>query len=320
MSEIKPYADLAERIEMLERRGMSIDHTFAQQWLENVGYYRLSGYWYPYRKLRHGLRADRFVAGTTFADVAALYEFDRKLRTLVHDAVERIEVSLRVHLNESLGSIDPLSYLNPGNFRPTFAHDHWLQTTMRRVERARKRSEAIKHHDAKYDGSLPIWVLTEVLDFADVSKLYEALPSKMQWSIAEAMGISVDLKVLSKNQAQKAVKLHPLVRWFEHLAVIRNTSAHHARLWNQTFTPVGTAGLRTDTRLLGLPNGQSERVFGALTVMGALLGATSPGTTWLTKVADLIDDSFLPIPGRSVKEMGFPAEWNNDPLWSRRTI
>ncbi|MCB1273624.1 MAG: Abi family protein [Leucobacter sp.] len=319
MSEVKPFTNTDEQLMTLEQRGMLIEPDFGQRWLANVGYYRLSGYWYPYRVLRQGHRLDEFDEGTTFADVAALYEFDRKLRTLVHDAVERIEISLRAHLNQHLGFVDPLSYLDPSNFRSGFDHSRWLQTTLRRVDRARNRSEAITHHDANYGGSLPIWVLTEVLDFADVSKLYEALPSKMQWSIAEEMGIVVELSALSKNQAQKAIKLHPLVRWFEHLAVIRNTSAHHARLWNQTFTPAGTAGLRTDPRLESLPVGQSERAYGALTVMGALLCAASPGSTWLTKVARLVDTSFEGLHGRSAREMGFPAGWRSDPFWSGRT-
>lgn len=319
MSEVKPFTDIDEQLMILEQRGMLMEPDFVQRWLANVGYYRLSGYWYPYRVLREGHRLDEFDEGTTFADVSALYEFDRKLRTLVHDAVERIEISLRAHLNQHLGSVDPLSYFDAAKFRSAFDHSRWLQTTLRRVDRARSRSEAIKHHDAKYDGALPIWVLTEVLDFADVSKLYEALPSKMQWTIADEMGVIVELSALSKNQAQKAAKLHPLVRWFEHLAVIRNTSAHHARLWNQTFTPVGTAGLRTDPRLESLPVGQSERVYGALTVMGALLSAASPGSTWLTKVANLVETSFEGIQGRNTREMGFPDGWKSDPFWSGRT-
>ncbi|MGH3652302.1 Abi family protein [Glutamicibacter sp.] len=320
MNPTKPYGTLAHHLQKIEQRGMHLDVDLATQWLLTVGYYRLSGYWYPYRELVQGCRSDTFVAGTSFHDVVALYEFDRKLRTFIHDGVERIEVMLRTQLNEVLGQIDPLAYLEPSHFRPTFDHARWLKTIEGRVERARKRNEAVRHHDLKYGGQLPIWVLSEVLDFADVSRLFEALPASEQWKVSVGMGVHVDVDQLSKNQAHKALKNHPLVRWFEQIAIVRNTSAHHARLWNRSFTPVGTAGLRTIAELSSLPVGQSERLYGALCLMGVLLESASPGTKWRNKIKDLVETSFAPINGRHEGEMGFPEGWRNNPLWSRRPL
>lgn len=295
---------------------MAVDPELANQWLASVGYYRLSGYWYPYRRLQSGHRSDSFTPGVAFADVVALYEFDRKLRTLVHDGMERVEVSLRAHLNETIGAIGPLAYLDSSNFRPSFDHSSWLTTVQKRVDRARRSNEAVRHHDRQYGGRLPIWALSEVLDFADVSRLYEGLPARSQWAVSDQLGIRVDSSQLSKAQTQKVLKNHPLVRWFEQLTIVRNTCAHHARLWNRSFAPVSTAGLRTIPSLSSLPVGQSERLYGALCVMGELLEVASPGTTWRTKVRDLVEISFLPIRDRQVAEMGFPAAWRDDPFWS----
>lgn len=62
--------------------------------LERVDYYRLLNYMRPLQVTdASGVR--RFRAGTTMHDVVALYEFDRRLRLLCMDAVERIEVALR---------------------------------------------------------------------------------------------------------------------------------------------------------------------------------------------------------------------------------
>lgn len=313
---IKPYGSLQEHLDKLEQRGMELDRGFAAQWLGSVGYYRLSGYWYPFRQLTAGRREDTFVDGTTFADVVALYEFDRKLRTLVHDGVERVEVMLRTQLNELLGAQGPLAYRDVVHFRPSFDHSAWLTTVDSRVRRARRSNDAVKHHDAHYGGQLPIWVVSEVLDFSDVSRLYEGLPVRKQWEIAEQLGVQVDLGQLSKGQKAKANKNHPLVRWFEQIAIVRNTSAHHARLWNRSFAPVGTAALRTIPELAFLPEGQSERIYGALCVMGRLLEAASPGTTWRTKVHHLVETSYTPIHDRHVAEMGFPGTWRDDPFWS----
>ena len=50
-------------------------------------------FWYPLRRVDTEEHVeDGFVPGADFADVVALYEADRKLRTLIHDGMERIEV------------------------------------------------------------------------------------------------------------------------------------------------------------------------------------------------------------------------------------
>jgi len=70
--------------------------------LEQVGYYRLSGYWYPCRSYvldenqnillspitRKPLRANTVVVGTNFNDIFQLYLMDKKLRILALDVIE----------------------------------------------------------------------------------------------------------------------------------------------------------------------------------------------------------------------------------------
>lgn len=308
---LKPFATIDEQIDVLVSRGLILKRPDAQQWLRNVSYYRLSGYWYPYRKLisAYPERLDAFTSGTTFESVAQLYEFDRKLRTLIHDGIERIEVSLRSHVSYVLGAEGPIAYQDAALFRPSFEHAQWLQTAQTRAERARRHNKSILHHESKYEGVLPIWVLTEVLDFADISLLYEALPARDQWTIADRLGLHIDDSKLRSSQRIKAKKNHPLARWLEQLTVLRNTCAHHSRVWNRSFTPVSTTGLRTIDELRSLPTGQSERLFGALLLLSFLLQNISPGTIWSQKITSLVDSSFLTLPGRTVAEMGFPETW-----------
>ena len=69
-----------DRVEMIRR-------------LAAVSYYRLSGYWYTYRTVD-----EQFRPGTSIRTIWDLYVFDRKLRLLVMDAIERIEVAVRTRL------------------------------------------------------------------------------------------------------------------------------------------------------------------------------------------------------------------------------
>lgn len=87
---------------------MTVDENLAHQWLSSASYYRLSAYWYPARRTNE--RVDAFIEGTTFVDAVALYEADRKLRTLIHDGMEPIEITMRTRVGELLCTVDPLSY------------------------------------------------------------------------------------------------------------------------------------------------------------------------------------------------------------------
>ena len=78
---------------LLQARGMAIaDPSEALFYLQHLNYYRLGAYWLPF-EADHSTH--QFRPGTRFDDVLNLYMFDRELRLLVLDAIERSEVSLR---------------------------------------------------------------------------------------------------------------------------------------------------------------------------------------------------------------------------------
>lgn len=308
---LKPPLTISQHISLLRSRGMSVDEDVAAQWLSNVSYYRLSAYWYPARAaMADATRRDDFVEGTSFNDAIGLYEADRKLRTLIHDGIERIEIAMRTRVGEQICKNDPLGYASPDRFRPTFNHNQWMITAQRRINRALKQNAAIEHYRSKYGGEYPFGVLAEVLDFADISRLFEGLPASDQREIAEGLNIRIDMTMLSRSQQAKSKSQSPLARWLEQLTIVRNTSAHHGRVWNRSFTPAPTEALRTQKPFRYLARGQSERIFGSLTLMSHLLRTTSPGATWPDKVTTLIKDEFLTNPLVSPRSLGLPENWN----------
>lgn len=195
----KPYLSLTEQLELLASRGMRIaDPAAATRWLSVVGYYRLSGYWYPYRALGEPgfSRSDKFIDGTSFDQVIALYEFDRMLKLLLLEATERFEIAMRVRVGHTLGRHGAYAHLDPslldGRFtqhRPNRSsrYREWLT----RVQHAqvRSREDFVEHFRSKYDGPLPTWVVTEILEFGSLSTLYEGLASKDRAYIARGLGV-----------------------------------------------------------------------------------------------------------------------------------
>jgi len=89
----KPHLTLEEQLTLLETRSLIVqDRKRAKHFLGHLNYYRLSGYWFPFKQ---SPTINQFRPNTSFEDVLNLYIFDRELRLLVIDAIERIEVSVR---------------------------------------------------------------------------------------------------------------------------------------------------------------------------------------------------------------------------------
>lgn len=318
----KLVTDREEQLEHLRALGMDVDETQFNQWVGSVGYHRLSSYWYVARESEEGKaetdgKPRQFRNKTRFEDVVALYEADRKLRTLIHDGMERVEVALRAQLIEQLclrAERDPLVYLDASTFREKFNHLEWIATIFRRLSRAKQRSESIRHYSVAYSGRYPLWVVAEAMDFTDASTLYSGLNLADQMAIAERIGIFFDWAALSSNQKRKMEKRHHLAAWLEQLTVLRNTCAHHGRVWNNAFPPAPTSVFRNYIPLPNLPECQSVKIFGSLVVMSQILNTVSPGTSWPQKVCGLLLDDFLANPLVKRSQLGIPRTWDEQGL------
>jgi abortive infection bacteriophage resistance protein len=106
---------LDEQVESLLLKGLVADESNLRECLGNVSYHRLSGYWHTFRNLD----ADgdwHFNPGTHFSTAWERYVFDRQLRLLTLDAIERVEVAIRNDLILSLATNQgPFGYLDPDN-------------------------------------------------------------------------------------------------------------------------------------------------------------------------------------------------------------
>ena len=175
-------------MEILRSRGMSIENPErARRYLSTIGYYALSGYWYPMRiiETRHGeqVRLDEFLPGASFERAIALYTFDRHLRLLSLEALERVERAVKVDLAYHLGELDSFAHANPNFMDPKFGwevlegsstpHSKWLDRHHAKFDRTSH--VYLKQFKEKYGLPLPIWVAIEAMDFGDVSLLLSNL-------------------------------------------------------------------------------------------------------------------------------------------------
>ncbi len=94
MKEKKPFCDYSEQLEILKSKGCIIeDEKLCNDYLSNVGYYRLKAYCLPFKQ-KDGSYNNSF----SFHRVSRLYDFDKKLRGILFPVIETIEISLRARL------------------------------------------------------------------------------------------------------------------------------------------------------------------------------------------------------------------------------
>ncbi len=288
------------QINLLIDRGMDIPNKDkTRQLLSNISYYRLSAYWYTF--LDHPKTAHKFFPNTTFDSVLNTYIFDRKLRLLIFDEIERIEISLRTKLiYEYCLEAGNNWYEQKNLYRGKDAYFYKLQEIL--ISEMNKTSEVfIRHYRKKYTSPAnpPAWMALELASFGQLSMLFKNLkPNPARKQVAAHFG--VDEVVLES--------------WLESLSYVRNACAHHMRLWNRKLpkTPIVPKNPMFQWLKTNPASKDENKVYLSLCIIAYLLSRVSPGNSFSKKVKQLLSE-FPDIP---LHYMGFTNNWQNEALWS----
>lgn len=316
----KPYFTVREQVALLVKRGMRVGDTReAESLLRRVGYYRLSGYWYPYRE-RH-LGADGVVEVSsslrpdiTLQHVSEVYYFDRRLRMMLLDALGVIEVALRFQVGHALGRRSAFAHRDPACLDPAFSgipdadgevnsrHDKWLE---RFDDQERRFQEAFAvHFRQKYGHHFPVWVATEVMSFGTLGQLYSGAAQDDR----ERIAVSLDL-ITSEGKGDSAL----LANWFNHIRHIRNLCAHHSRIWNRALD-VELVATNHVSELAHLTPKSRRRIYGTIVVLAYLLARVMPESDWRERVRKLIEEQTTDL-HLNLDALGFPEGWDHAALW-----
>lgn len=296
----KPWLTLEDQAALLQSRGLD-DAVRHVDDLRRVGYYRLSGYWYPLRSFASssGRRADHFVPGVTFSDVMALYRFDDRLKTAVWTAMCTLEVEIRVQLGYELGRVDAFIHERPDLLDSTVRsadYEKFAGTVRELVGRSHE--DFVAHFRRQYDGRLPIWVLTEVLQFGQLATLYRFAAYEQRVAIASTVGARAD----------------EYYSWLKALNIVRNVTAHHGRLWNRPITIKPQLRSRRRDPLLAHALESVDRPYGTLAVIAYLLRKSGQHDA-VTSLRDALA-SFPAITGLQIEMTGAPTTWADQRLWN----
>lgn len=301
MATTKPHKEYSELVDLLKTRNMIIeDPNYASKKLAQVGYYRLSGFWFISRESQHYLEnnilknrfIDRFLPQTSFNQVYKLYLFDKKLRLLLLDIIERLEVNIRSVIAHELGRYDPLAYKNSEfikikskNINKQYS-EKWLPKLEQDIKKSK--SEFITYHRDNYK-DIPFWVIIEIWDFGMLSKYYSFLKGSYQNKIAKNFGIDGNT----------------FGTWLHEINILRNLCAHHVRIWNKNFNaiPLPDTSLYPEITINTLAE---NRILGRIFVLWFLIKHTnSVNYKWLEKFFQLINNDFPFVPNANLSAMGW---------------
>ena len=88
-----------QQIELLKQKKLIItDESQARYWLSHVSYYRLKHYTFSFKDINDN---NNFIPNTTFEQVINLYLFDRKLKLIIFDGLETIEVAFKTMISNA---------------------------------------------------------------------------------------------------------------------------------------------------------------------------------------------------------------------------
>lgn len=307
----KPWKSLDEQLEILRARGMAIhDADGARALLARTNYYRLSGYWWPYRQRdltdpTMKRRYSNLYPGTEFKTVIAMYDFDSALRSHIFEGIEIIEVKLRASVGYHLGSRHPMGHRYPAYLDPSFAgHRNFLAELDK--ETTRSREDFVRHIRDDLDQHLPVWAATELMTFGQLKDLALGLLAVDRQSVAK------DLGLVNAGGQTLSSTLRPVL---ESIRVIRNVCGHHGRLWNKTITAQMPDAVRTIPSIQHIGEGSVPKHFTyeVFAVLSHLVQSASDGQDWNVRLRRLLES--IPNP-HGPSEIGCPQGWAQQPLWN----
>lgn len=292
----KQYSSPSELLTILQDRGLDCSDTEnAEDILKSIGYYRLSGYLYPFLTIPKS--GHHYKSGSTLGSALHLYEFDRELRLLVFNQIERIEIAVRsaitnivcAETNDVFWMTNPATFANADKFIKTKTLiDKELQTS---------REDFIVHFKQTYEDPYPpSWMLAEIMPLGTLTRVYENIASnRIRKKIAQFFGLSVPV----------------FTSWMTIITLTRNSCCHHARLWNRSLS------LRALTMTRPMRPWVNEevrqgRVFFTLCILKHFVDIIRPGNNFKQQLIALLSK----YPMADTNAMGFIRDWQSQPLWN----
>ena len=292
----KTFYSPQQHIVLLKNRGLLIaDEEKAAGYIYNIGYFRLSAYFYPL--LKFPKEQHLYKPGATFVQALNMYRFDRKLRLLLFNEIEKIEVAIR-------SCITNYASLNFGNLfwltdKSFFSNEDKYQATLAVIDKEIQNSKEdfITHFNETYlEDYPPAWMIAEIIPFGSLAHIFMNLKDNgLKKKIAQHFGLQVPV----------------FSSWIVILAGLRNMCCHHCRTWNRELATITTEPRRTKYGWINSSRTDKRRMYYRICMIRYFLYTVSPDNNFKDKLKTLL----AAYPNIDTAAMGFPSDWESEDIW-----
>lgn len=303
----KPHLPYSSQITQLKSRGIRIDDELkAHHILEQVSYFRLSGYWYP--MLKAPKENHIFKENASFETAFKIYCFDRELRSLITSELEKIEISVRARMIYFLWEKHGAFWFNDNSlFENLEKHSKTLTNLQREFRRSDQ--DFIRNFNAKYSDPLPpSCMILEIASFGNLSNLFSNLKRRG----------NRDKRDISNFYGLNETTFES---WLHTFTYVRNICAHYSRLWNKQLAISPNIPRRPSAPFLENVNItlsteeiilNNNSVYFVMSMIIYILNTINPNHSFKFRLINLLKK----YPMVDVKAMGFPDNWKNEQIWS----
>jgi abortive infection bacteriophage resistance protein len=190
-----------------------------ENFLQKNNYYRLNAYFHD----EIDPKTDKFSKPFSFITLQNRYLIDAWLRRIIMLSIEPIEIKLRTMLAYwSAITTGADTFYHKANY---LNEQKWSEVynSFEKVNRgvSVKTDPVVSHHNQKYGGKFPFWVVVEYLSLGNLSKLLRNSQHNVQNKVA-----------FSFNELAKPL----VISWIHSSSVLRNIAAHYGYLYNRCFS------------------------------------------------------------------------------------
>ena len=302
MREPKEFSSFDRQIEIICEKIAIRDKDEAKEALKKIGYFQLMG---GYKSLFRIPGTKKYKEGTSFEEIVSLYEFDVELRELFFRYLLQIERNLRslmsYYFTETYGAAQK-EYLNPQNYDLAKKNRYTVERLIATLERAANTQDYayINYYREQY-GDIPLWVLSNVLTFGNLSKMFRVFPQSLKSKV-------------SKNFAP--LNPHQVEQFLSVLTKYRNVCAHGERLF--TYKTVDAIADTPIHQELAIEKSGNQYKYGKQDLFAVVIAFYyllpekdfSCFSQNLLKIIQTVSGQLIHVEERELLEkMGFPQNW-----------
>ena len=296
MNYTKQPLDYPQTIAQLKSRGLLFrNETHVIQQLQIISYFRIANYLKTFEVVGSN---HVYVPHSYFEDALQLYYFDKELRHILFGAIQSIEIAFRSKVIHHVALAHGAFWFTDSSIA---VRQNCFRENLDQIKKELKRSkeEFIQEHFQKYTSPdvPPVWKTLEITSFGLLSKLFCNIDdNRLKKKIARDFNLPQHLCLES---------------WIKSFVALRNCIAHHARVWNRRYPQQPQISGNFRGLWINTSHVRTNKLYAIICCLAYMQDNIHPQNTFKQQIKDLLSR----YGNVNLHQMGFPNNWETEPLW-----